>query len=131
MLIDELVAAGATEVIDVRCAGGTVAVRVLRKGTAAPEAPFVVEVTCRLCREIVYREIGGSRADILVVHYVDAGQAKVVATRVIRSPRPAARDINRGGRILPAAVYQRAIAAHTRSTHGGQRVEAMEAQDGL
>lgn len=130
--ITDLLRAGAAEVIDVRCAAGTVVTRVLKRGEgAAGGARRLVEVPCRLCREAVYREIGGKRGDVLVVHYVDVELAEVVRSRAIRYPRPAARDINRGGQLIPDSVYNRAIEAYNRGTQSGQReAEATEVSNG-
>lgn len=101
------------EVIVVRCESGAMVTRVKRpvSGNGA-DGGAVTEHPCNRCRDNLlrsgpYHKL--QRRDVLVLHYVDPTQARVIETRAILHPEPGSRELNHGGRQVPREVLQRAL----------------------
>ena len=104
----------AVELVEVRCETGAFVTRVKRRAGLAPVdgTHSVTEHPCRKCQAMLlqtpaYHRM--ERQDVLVLHYVDPVEARVVETRAILYPRPGSKELNRGGRLVPRDTFQAAL----------------------
>ena len=104
----------AVEVVEVRCETDAFVTRVKRQAglDASGGHHPVTEHPCRKCQAMLLRTPAYHRMekqDVLVLHYVDPVDARVVETRAILLPRAGSKELNRGGRLVPRDTFQQAL----------------------